>query len=94
MDVPELNSPGEDEERSHKSHGILKSSTRWPEPWSWHTFSRDGRDDGGYGFLSLSRDRRWFFRKVMETLTLKGVFIGVPNGLKWLEPTMGLGHLI
>ena len=33
-------------------------------------------------------------KKVMETLTLKGVFIGFPNELKCLEPIKGLGHLI
>ena len=32
--------------------------------------------------------------KVMGTLTPKGVFIGFPTSLKWLEYTKGLGHLI
>ena len=32
--------------------------------------------------------------KDMGTLAPKGVFIGLPTRLKWLEPTKGLGHLI
>ena len=39
----------------------------------------------GYDSLSLQ-----LYGKAMETLTLKGVFIGFPNGLKWLKSTKGL----
>ena len=44
--------------------------------------------------LSLSRGGRRLSWKIYGNLNLKEVFIGFPIGLKWLEPTKGLGHLI
>ena len=42
---------------------------------------------GGYGSLSPSLELEDnTHQKVMETLTLKGVFIRLPIRLKWLEP--------
>ena len=44
-----------------------------------------GKEGGG---------RRQIYGKVIETLSLKKVFIGFPIGLKLLDPTKGLCYLI
>ena len=95
MDVPKSNPRDEDEEQNHKSLINPKSSIRWCEPWSWHTFSGDGKEDEAYdsSFLSLEMEGD-SLEKIVWTLTLKGVFIGFSIRHNWLEPTKGLGHLI
>ena len=40
----------------------------------------EGREDEGYD--SLSRGGTQLYEKIMETLTLKGAFIGFPDNLK------------
>ena len=62
-------------------------------PWSWHT-SNKGEEMVEAMALFLSRGGRQLYGKIMEALTPNGVFIGFPNGLKWLELTKDLGHLI
>ena len=44
-------------------------------------------------FLSLKMEDD-SLEKIVWTLTPKGVFMGFFTGLKWLEPTKGLGHFI
>ena len=51
----------------------------------------EGREDGGYD--SLSRGGTQLYEKIMETLTLKGAFIGFPNNLKWLDITSTSMHI-
>ena len=66
-----------------------KPSTWWPESWSWHTFDEDERGDEGYGSLFLSISLKVeddSIEKVMEILTLMGVFIGFLVGLSDLSP--------
>ena len=70
-----------------------KSSARWLEPQSWHTFNEDGKEGGRYGSLSLEVEYD-SLEKVMKTLTPKMEYMGFPIGLKWLKPTKGLSHLI
>ena len=53
----------------------------WKEEWTlWLSL-----------FVKMEDDS---LEKVMRTLTPKGVFIGFPTRLKWLEVIKGLGHLI
>ena len=64
-------------------------------PWSWHIFGGTGEErvEVMAFFFSLEMDDN-FLEKIMKTLTPKGVFIGFPIGLKWLEPIKDLSHLI
>ena len=95
MDILKSNPSSEDEERNCRSLVNLKSSTQWLEHWSWHTSNGDERDGRGYDSFSLFLEMEDnSLAKTMGTLTPNGVFIGFPIGLKWLEPTKGLGHLI
>ena len=71
----------------------IESSARWLKPWSWYTSSGDGRNGGGFYYLSLKVEEG-SLEKTMENLTPNGVFIRFSTRFKWLEPTKGLGHLI
>ena len=88
LDVLKSSPHGKDEDQNHRSLVNPKSFVRWLKPWSWHTFSGDGNDDGAYdsSFLSLEMEGD-SLEKIVWTLTLKGVFIGFLSRLKWLEPT-------
>ena len=74
-DVPKSNPHGEDEDRKRRSLVNSKSSTRWLETSSWHTF---GGEEKRVDVIALNLSG-WWETKTMETLTLRGIY-SVP---KW-----------